>query len=99
MTRDQIGKVVSRYMTVYIQYGYAPKENHGASTPNECVDHAMWMCEEIVKLLVQNDVPKALRWLGFVEGVLFTADDNSLGELKEMRSDDHSRFSRTGGLH
>ena len=99
MTRDQIGKVTSRYLKIYVGHGYIPVENQEAGTPDECIQHALWMCEEIVTLLAQDKKYKAIRWLGFIEGVLFSAGENTTKELKEQRVDDHPLQAYSGRLH
>lgn len=51
--------------------------------------HLRWMCQQIPGFLAEGRADKAQRWLGFVQGVLWSLGDYSLDELKE-----HSRTGR-----
>jgi hypothetical protein len=48
--------------------------------------HLRFMCEEACKFVDANRVEKAMRWLGFLQGVLFARGFYSLNDLKK-----HSR--------
>ncbi len=44
--------------------------------------HCRYMVNEILSFLEQNRIEKAFRWLGFLQGCLWTAGVFSLDELK-----------------
>ena len=46
------------------------------------LSHAMWLCDE-VKKLAAIDLPKANRWFGFVQGVLWTMGVFSVTEMRK----------------
>lgn len=46
--------------------------------------HAMWMVREARQLLADGRTEKSLRWLGFVQGVLWATGVSSIAELKDM---------------
>lgn len=52
------------------------------------VQHARWMCSEGVLLVEQGRVEKAMRWLGFVQGVLWAHGLAEISELKDMNKPD-----------
>lgn len=45
-------------------------------------NHLAWMCEHILKLVIQNEVEKACRWLGFVQGCLYMSSDFTIDDLR-----------------
>lgn len=44
--------------------------------------HVCWMCIEGKKLVDEGRIEKAMRWLGFVQGVLFARGLVSIEQLK-----------------
>jgi hypothetical protein len=47
----------------------------------ENLSHARWMCGQ-VKELAEKDVPKANRFLGFVQGILWTMGLYTINEMR-----------------
>ena len=93
MTPDHILKVVSYYSEKFIALG-VPLVKH-ESSPGLCPDtrqtqsHAHWMCLEIPGLLeTPNGFEKANRWLGFIQGVLWTS---GVFSIDHMRDDNRSK--------
>lgn len=52
-------------------------------------EHLMWMCDKAeFEFIPQNQVDKAMRWLGFIQGVLCARGVFTLEELRaHSRSD------------
>jgi hypothetical protein len=48
--------------------------------------HLLFMCSEAQKFVDEGRIEKAMRWLGFLQGVLWSDNEFSLDELKN-----HSR--------
>lgn len=46
------------------------------------LSHARWMCGEVKKLAEAGDIPKANRWFGFVQGILWTMGIFTVGEMR-----------------
>lgn len=46
--------------------------------------HASWMLPEAIKLVEERRLGKAMRWLGFVQGVLWSTWRCTIDELKNM---------------
>jgi hypothetical protein len=49
---------------------------------HEAMSHAVYMCEEASKFVDEGRIEKAMRWLGFVQGVLWCWGVRSLTDLK-----------------
>ncbi len=48
--------------------------------------HARWMCGEIKRLCEEEKTNKAMRWLGFVQGILWTMGVFTISELRSHNS-------------
>lgn len=58
----------------------------------ERLDHALWMCREILRPLpAALDTDKAGRWLGFIQGVLWTAGVYAVEELRLHNIDTNTK--------
>lgn len=83
MTNQQMKDLCERYIAHFSELGYLPHENQNASNSRERIGHALWMCTQIPDIIWRNLVPKANRWLGFVQGVLWTDGGFSIDQMKE----------------
>jgi hypothetical protein len=69
-------------------YNHYIDETHSASPENRPNDptsfaHLMWMCDKAeFELVPQGQVDKAMRWLGFIQGVLCARGVFTLDELR-----------------
>lgn len=55
-----------------------------ADLPRETVlNHLLWMCEGALQFLADGRVQKARRWLGFIEGSLWTLNVYSIESIKD----------------
>jgi len=55
-------------------------------SPIKHLEHIAWMCETAITFVNEGRIEKAMRWLGFIQGVLFMTGWFTLDELKN-----HSR--------
>jgi hypothetical protein len=53
----------------------------------QTLNYALWMCNQTRDFLRQGRIVKAYRWIGFIQGILFTNGVFSIAELKN-----HNRF-------
>jgi len=53
----------------------------------ETLNHALWMCNQTRDFIRGGRMAKAYRWIGYIQGILFTNGVFSISELKE-----HNRF-------
>ena len=75
-------RAVFRYYDHFLgQRGIEPETNHHqiGDTP---LRHARWMCQTALReFLPQKRVQKSVRWLGFVQGILFMSGSFQISEL------------------
>lgn len=85
MTPDQIVNVVTQYTAVLQARGCRARKAE-TSIPNsidEKLDHAVWMCEQIFDFVKQSEWEKAARWLGFIQGVLYSHDIRTIDQMRD----------------
>lgn len=52
--------------------------------------HLLYMCEQIAIFMEEGRREKAMRWLGFVQGALWSYDAASIDEMKEVNRGDEN---------
>ncbi len=84
MTKEQVLQVVSEYRTYLGQAGDGPQQiDHNlAPTRGEALRHLLFMCDHVEKM-VEEDIEKAMRWLGFMQGVFWSQGIFTLNDLRE----------------
>lgn len=82
MTKEQILQVVDDYNSLLHPMAAPIDEQNGGTQ----LQHARWMCQQIPTFLKENKMEKVNRWLGFVQGILWT---NGLFSITQMR--EHNR--------
>lgn len=92
MTPQQVLQALDTYETVL--KGEEAKPRRCAAevtdpTTQVQLNHLLWMCEETRKFIAplameatQGDREKAMRWLGFIQGVLWTSGVYSIEDMK-----------------
>ena len=84
MTREKLLEVTEFYIRWFRLNGHGDLNSHA---PNKALNHCHHMCRVMRdELIPQSRTEKAMRWLGFVQGVLFARGEFTVAELKE-----HSR--------
>lgn len=58
-------------------------EKAGGVGPVRGMSHVMWMCVEAQKFVAEGRIEKAMRWLGFIQGVLWMGNTRTLNELRD----------------
>lgn len=98
MTPDKVIEICDKYMKYFDTLGvdvikHAKKEvcegtmmvdNIGQTAT--AYEHIYWMCAEIKEFVKKEEMDKAFRWLGFVQGVLWCVGEYTINELR-----DHNR--------
>lgn len=79
MTNEQIIEVCDKYCSL-LHDVYPYREN---DKPNS-LRHIKWMCIEIPNLIKLEKIEKANRWLGFVQGVLWS---NKIYDIHQLKDD------------
>ncbi len=85
MTKEQVLQVVDRYRIYLSLAGDKPELADFDHTPTrgEAIRHMLNMCDSMEKLLDEGRTEKAMRWLGFMQGVLWSQGSFSLNEMRE----------------
>lgn len=84
MDLDKIREAVLRYDQLLEQWNYEEKQHaDGGQSRVSRLEHVRYMCSQVPIFIVEGRIEKANRWLGFIQGVLFSHEVFSLAELKE----------------
>lgn len=51
-------------------------------TPEASLSHAMWMCQTALSFIKEDEVDKAHRWLGCVQGMLYMSGTYTFDEMR-----------------
>ena len=83
MTKEQVLQVVKKYRGYLALAGDKPEQidHEVAPTRGEALRHLLFMCDHVEKL-VDTDLEKAMRWLGFMQGVFWAQGIFTLGDLR-----------------
>jgi hypothetical protein len=89
MTDDQVKQVVTSYQARLSKEGYRPVQvdfdRTTAGVPrSRQLEHVSWMCVEIQAAVAGGDRDKAMRWLGFAQGVLWAHGVYAVNEMREQ---------------
>ena len=92
MTPQKLKEVFAQYRRILLGLAYVKS----AKLPDHLYDfsglsasvtdvfsHAVYMCEEASKFVDEGRIEKAMRWLGFIQGVLWSYGVRSLTDLKQ----------------
>ena len=94
MDRNQLLSVLQKYDIWLGEMGHDPERTKTSSSelpfaamPQQ-LGHARWMCQTAIEfidtgLVIPEDVEKANRWLGFIQGVLWTTGVRTIDEMRE----------------
>lgn len=84
MTKNKILEVIERYRQKFIEIGVDPIDfDHNSLAENTelTLGHCHGMLDQMVEFLKEERVEKTFRWLGFIQGCLFTEKIYTLNEL------------------
>jgi hypothetical protein len=89
MTDEQVKRVVTAYQERLTREGYQPVQidfdRTTASFPrSRQLEHVAWMCGEILRALDAGERERAMRWLGFTQGVLWAQGVYAVNEMREQ---------------
>ena len=97
MNRAQVVMVVRKYAAVLEARGADARRDPGASSPDLRASHVRWMCDEVQRMLEgygsgtlgvetesdRSKLDKAMRWLGFIQGIFAADGIMSVEQMKE----------------
>ena len=97
LTQEQAYAMLDFYCELLDKQGYEPvpypnpDARVGGSVYRgakyDALNEAYWMCQEARKLIRQGRWSKALRWIGFIQGLVWICGLQSISEIKT-----HNRF-------
>lgn len=84
MTDEQIDAVITKYEEHLSAYGVPMRFTTRDIGPSasEAARHVLWMCAEVRKFLDEGRREKADRWLGFIQGVLWTFGHYTVDDMR-----------------
>lgn len=90
MTREQVLAAAEAYEKRFEDLGVKPLRhptNGVLPTGMGALGHAAWMCQHIrtvffADLTAKDNVEKAMRWLGFIQGILWMTGQASIDMMK-----------------
>jgi len=86
MTADKILEAVAIYKRYFEVNGFEKRTNLDHScieySRASMMEHCHGMLDEMEKMVAEENMEKAFRWLGFIQGVLWSKSAYSLAELK-----------------
>jgi hypothetical protein len=88
MTPEQIKIVCYKYEAIIDEHCLVESirydDDNIPTLRSEFLEHAKWMLEQIPQHIEDNKIDKANRWLGFIQGTLWTS---GLRTIEEMKND------------
>ena len=80
MDKNQIIKIAQEYHNTLMDLGYEIKrENREPASLN----HILWMISQMAELFKQDKFEKMNRWIGFIQGALWSRGIYSVSEMRE----------------
>ena len=89
MTDEQVAQVARTYQEKLSREGYEPHpidfDRTTASFPrSRQLEHVAWLCKDLQELLRKGEGERAMRHLGFAQGVLWVHGIFAINELREQ---------------
>jgi hypothetical protein len=86
MNAGKIVEVVEKYRSFLESHGIS-KVNRSkedcAQSSNDVLEHCHWMLDEVDRFISEGRLGKAFRWLGFIQGCLWSTGSFNIYELCE----------------
>jgi hypothetical protein len=86
MNKEQVIKVAQDYQKDLVDIGAEALRFPGdvnAPSSAQALDHVLWMCTEVQRFAQEDKLEKAMRWLGFIQGVLWALGEENIEKLKK----------------
>lgn len=89
MTKETLKRILKRYDKKLAEEGYRVEQRDGGGfigylddNFSESLCHCRWMITQMDAMIKAGDMEKVNRWLGFIQGCLWTGRIYTLPELK-----------------
>lgn len=79
--KEQVEHICLKYKIILDARKCIPIRNIEACTIEGRLNHIRWMCEE-VPCMVEHNIEKAMRWIGFMQGVIVMANIMTIEDMK-----------------
>ena len=89
MTPDKVREVIRLYRAYFVEHDIEAIEYHHEQivySPHDTLGHCHGMLDKMVEFIQAGRIEKTFRWLGFIQGCLWSEGIHTLAELQ-----DHSR--------
>lgn len=85
VTPEQVLVVVAKYEAELApKCSAVPLETASTEfTDIRALSHVLWMCGEIRKYVASGDIERVMRWLGFVQGALWSLRYKTIDEMRD----------------
>lgn len=84
MNDETLRRTAAKYSAVFGSSGVRPQAcdyNKRGPNAHQIAAHAMWMCDQIPRLVVEEKGAQAREWLRFVEGILWSMGAMSFNDM------------------
>lgn len=91
MTPEHVTQLLQTYSKALLAKGAVARRGPTTTvlpTGMQALEHALWMCNESMHHVTEGKMEKAMRWLGFIQGVLWMTGQASIHEMKDHNRED-----------
>ena len=93
MTPEKLQKVAGEYLIYLSSINPDLKaerfdETIQIKSPNLEIKHTKWMCQEIINLVDDNELDKAYRWIGFVQGYFWAKGIYTIEQMRKHNTEE-----------
>ena len=94
MTREKVLDIIKTYSRNLDAIGYTAKRSLTKNDVQCNLDlrHVNWMCEDILGKQEEFETEKLMRWLGFIQGVLYVWRIYSIDEMRQHNMPEGAKF-------
>jgi len=79
---SQVREVIENYKEDFKSKFLVQGEEISPIKDGDPLEHALWMIDNIPEFLDAKRIEKAMRWLGFVQGIFYTEGIYTIEEMK-----------------
>lgn len=87
MNTEELKSALDACVSGLTKRGFHPRRcNNKITNPSrtEQLEHLLWAVTEVKSFVDEGRIEKAMRWLGFIQGVLWSNHQYSIDDLKDM---------------
>ena|SRR5690349_11723215 len=61
-------------------------KHNGNNLTNELMEHLLYMCEQTIRFCETDELEKAFRWLGFIQGAFWILGIFSINDMRDQNT-------------